>query len=341
MKALVYEGPWQLALREVPVASPGPGELRVAVRACGICGSDVHGYTGSTGRRTPPLVMGHEVSGTVDAVGDGVDAFRAGDRVVLRSIDSCGECDYCRAGNASICGRRRGLGVVIPGGYAESLVLPASMAVRMPDEMTFDEGALVEPLSVAMHAVNLSPRRLMGSVAIVGAGTIGLLALLAVRLAGAGTVVVTDRVPRRLSLALELGADVAVNVDEEDPVAAVRRACGGSLAELVFEAVGLDATSRQSLALVRPGGNVTWIGNSDPMVSLSMQEIVTRELTLRGAYGANEEFEGAIESIRSGRVPAGRLVDRVAPLEEGPALFEALATAKLDATKIVLAPQIT
>jgi L-iditol 2-dehydrogenase len=339
MRALVYEGPWQLVLREVPEPVPGPGEVRVSVRACGVCGSDVHGYTGSTGRRTPPLIMGHEVAGVVDAVGAGVSGFGPGDRVVLRSIDSCGECEYCAAGKVSICSRRRSLGVVIPGAYAEALVVPARMAVPLPQDMSFEDGAMVEPLAVSMHAVSLSPRP-MGSVAIVGAGTIGLLALLAARLAGAGPAVVTDRVPRRLDLARRLGADVVVNVDEADPVAAVRDACGGRLADVVFEAVGLDATSRQSVALARPGGNLIWIGNSDPMVSLNMQDVVTRELTLRGAYGANEEFEQAVEAIRTGRLPAGRLIDRVAPLEEGPALFEALAKAKLDATKIVLSPAV-
>jgi L-iditol 2-dehydrogenase len=337
MRALVYEAPWQLVLREVPEAVPGAGEVRVAVQACGICGSDVHGYTGSTGRRIPPLVMGHEIAGVVDALGPGVSSWRAGDRVVLNSIWSCGECACCRAGKPSICENRRGLGGAFPGGYAESLVVPERLVLALPDSMSFSDGAMVEPLSVAMHAVNVAPQR-FGSVAIVGAGTIGLLALLALRAAGAGRIVVTDRVPRRLALARELGADVAVNVAEEDPVEAVRAAFGGVLAEVVFEAVGLDATSRQSVALARTGGDVIWIGNSDPTVNLNMQDIVTRELTLHGAYGSNAEFEGAIEAIRSGRIAASRLIDRVAPLEEGPALFEALAKAQLDATKIVLSP---
>jgi L-iditol 2-dehydrogenase len=212
------------------------------------------------------------------------------------------------------------------------------MVEALPGSVTFEEGALVEPFAVAMHAVAVTPLAAAGTIAIVGAGTIGLLALLAVRAMGAGKILVTDRVPHRLAVAKELGADITVDVRTADPVAALKAATDGAMADVVLEAVGLDATSRQSVALVRTGGHVTWIGNSDPSVSLNMQDVVSRELTLRGAYGADAEFEQAIEAIRLRPESIRRLIDRIEPLEHGPGLMTALARGELDATKVILRP---
>ena len=165
------------------------------------------------------------------------------------------------------------------------------MLLALPDGISHADGALIEPLAVAMHAVNRTPFDLMDVVVVIGAGAIGLLTVLAARQRGAGSIVVTDRNAHRLAMARTLGADEAINVDVADPVAIVRDATGGRGADAVFEAVGISATVAQSLAVARSGGHVTWIGNLLPVVELSMQELVTRELTLRGAYTFNEEFE--------------------------------------------------
>ena len=338
MKALLYEGAWRMPLREVERPEPGPEDVIVAVQAVGICGSDVHGFTGFTGRRQPPLVMGHEFGGVIAAVGEGVTGFEAGDRVVVQPLLTCGECENCRAGLANICTNRTGLGMNVNGAYAEAVRVPQKLLYRLPDSMSWEQSALVEPLAVGMHAVNRTPFSLMDTVVIVGAGTIGLTTLMAARLRGAGRIIVTDLSAHRLELARQMGADVTVNVKESDPVAVVGEHTAGLGAQAVIEAVGVTATVRQSLALVRTGGQVTWIGNSQPEVELNMQQVVTRELTIRGTYGFNEEFGRAITAIDSGRVEVRPLIEKVAPLAEGPELFEALAKGTLDAVKVILKP---
>jgi L-iditol 2-dehydrogenase len=340
MKALVFEGPWKMPLRDRPDPIPSAGEVVVTVRAAGICGSDVHGYIGSTGRRTPGVVMGHEASGVVALVGAGVSSVRVGDRVVLRSLLSCGRCESCLAGLPNVCLRRRGLGMHLDGAYAERVLVPEALVAALPAEVSFDQGAMVEPLAVAMHAVNITPIELMGRVAIVGAGTIGLLTLLAARLRGAGRIVITDRSAHRLEMARALGADVVVDVEAGDPVAAVIAALEGRGADAVFEAVGSSPTVQQSVSMVRPGGQVTWIGNSEPRVELGMQDLVTKELTLRGsyAYGTDREFDRAIEALAAGRINVQPLIEKIAPLEEGSDLFRQMAEGKLPAVKVILAP---
>ncbi|MGC8779950.1 MAG: zinc-dependent alcohol dehydrogenase [Anaerolineae bacterium] len=339
MRALVYEGPWQMPLREVPAPEPGVGEVIVAVKATGVCGSDVHGFTGSTGRRIPPMVMGHEFSGVISAVGPGVTEHKVGDRVVVQPIITCGKCLNCLAGLPNICLNRRGLGMMnTNGSNAEYVAVPQQLLYDLPAGVPWEQGALVEPLSVAMHAANMSPIRLMDTVVILGAGTIGLLTLLACRLKGAGAVIVSDLSAHRLEVARRLGADAAVNPAQEDLAAVVRRYAGEAGAPVVIEAVGVTATARQSLELVRPGGHVTWIGNAAPTIEIGMQQVVTREITVRGVYAFNVEFGRAIEALAAGRIDVSPIIEQVAPLEAGPQIFHDLARGTLDAIKVVLKP---
>ena len=218
-----------MPLEDRPEAVAGPGQVIVAVRASGICGSDVHGFTGSTGRRRVGVVMGHEAAGEVIAAGDGIARLRLGDRVVLRSILPCGRCDRCLHGQPNLCLERQGLGMQLDGAYAERVVVPEAMAEPIPDALSFEDAALVEPLAVAMHAVDLTPFGPADTVAIVGAGPIGLLTLLAVGRRGAGRVLVTDRDPHRLELARALGADEAIDALRATPW----RACSRQLAVAV------------------------------------------------------------------------------------------------------------
>jgi len=339
VKALVFRGPGSMPLEDRPDPRPAAGEIGVAIRASGICGSDVHGFSGATGRRRIGVVMGHEAAGVVDEVGAGVTSVRVGDRVVLRSILSCGRCDRCSHGQPNVCLDRQGLGMHIDGAYAERVVVPEAMAVPLPETLSFEAGSLVEPLAVAMHAVNLTPFELRDSVVIVGAGPIGLLTLLAARRRGAGTIIVTDRDSHRLEVARRLGADHAIDVGSTDPVAAVEAATSGRGADAVFEAVGIAATVAQSVAVARPGGQVTWIGNSATEVPLPMQQLVTRELTVRGSYGYVDEFAGAIDALATGWIDAGSLIECVAGLDEGEDLFRQLAAGSLSAVKVVLVPE--
>ena len=338
MRALVFVGPGEMAIQDRPDRRPGRGELTVAVRASGICGSDVHGYLGLTGRRQPGTVMGHEVAGEVLEVGEAVNDVAVGDRVALRSILSCGHCDPCRRGQPNVCDNRQGLGMQFDGGYAERMVVPAALVVRLPPNLPYDVAALVEPLAVALHAVAITPIEPTDRVVIVGAGAIGLLTLLAVRQRGVTWVGITDRSPHRLAIARTLGADLTIDVSEMDAVAAVRAATGGNGADVVFEAVGISATVAQSVAAARSVGQVTWIGNSAPTVDLPMQAMVTRELVLRGSYTFVDEFGEAIELLAGGRIDVRPLSELTAPLDDAPSLFQRLGDGTLDAVKVVLVP---
>ncbi len=337
MKALVFEAPGRMPLRDRPRPVAGPGEVVVEVRAAGICGSDVHGFTGQTGRRTPGVVMGHEAAGVVMEVGSGVETVRVGDRVALRSILTCGACDQCTDGRANTCRNRRGLGMALDGAYAELVAVPAVLAVRIPESVSFHAAALVEPLAVALHAARAVRAGSHQRVLIAGAGTIGLLVLLALRAEGTGRVVVTDRSAHRLEAARLAGAEVTVLVSSDDAVPAILDATGGG-ADVAVDAVGIASALQQVVAAVRPGGRVICLGNSDPTVELPLQDVVSREVGLVGSYGFTTEFEEAIELIASGRLDPTSLVQHVAPLADGERLFGDLASGRLEALKVVLEP---
>ena len=327
MRALVYHGPWQMTLEEVDEPRPGPGEVLVDVQAVGICGSDVHGYTGSTGRRAPGVVMGHEFSGVVVALGDGVSGVQSEDEVVVSPM-------FPFEGK----GTRYVVGVNRPGAYADYAIVHESMLIPKPTGLSFRHAAMAEPLSIAMHAAARTPVPLMGTVAVIGAGTIGLLTLQSARLKGAGKIIVTDMSEHRLALARELGADVTINIKEQDPVEVVMDMTGGWGVDCAIEAVGITPAVQQAHKLTRNGGDITWIGNSALMIEVNMQEVVTRELTVRGTYGFSDEFTKAIDALASGRVNVDPLIERIATLEEGPAIVDALAKGDLDLAKVILEP---
>ena len=339
MRALVYEGAWQMPLREIEHPAPEPGEVVVAVKAVGICGSDVHGYTGSTGRRYPVIAMGHEFIGTISAIGPNVGEYQVGDEVIVDPILTCGACVMCRAGRTNVCLNRTMIGMHQHGAYAEAVRVPQRQLHRKPAGLSWERASLIEPLSVALHAVNQTPFLVGESVAIIGTGPIGLLALLVARLKGAGTIIVTDRSAHRLNLARQLGADVVVDVAEHDPITAVQAATGGRGADAAIEAVGIAPTVQQALAVTRIGGTITWIGNSAPEVSLNMQHVVTREIAIRGVYAfTSAEFDQSIGLLASGRLNVDRLIERIAPLVDGPQLIHELAKGRLEAVKVVLTP---
>ncbi len=336
MKALIWHGPWQMELEEVPEPVPGPGEVLVAVKAVGICGSDVHGYTGRTGRRWPGMIMGHEFAGQVVDVGSGVTRARPGDPVVVSPMFSVAPGPERGPLNQSP--HRRLLGVEVNGAYAERVVVQEEQLYPKPPELRWHWAALCEPLAVALHAVQRAPMPLMGAVAVIGAGPIGLLTLLAARLRGAGPIFVTDRNPRRLALARELGAHRTVHVDQEDPVEIIRAATDGGV-DVALEAVGIGATAQQAIDVVRNGGQVTWIGNSARTIQVDMQSVVTREITVRGSYAFTpEEFGAAVQALAGERVPVASLIEKVAPLEDGPTIFRQLAEGEQDWIKVILEP---
>ena len=336
MKALMYRGPWKMPVEELDEPAPTAGKVVVDVQAVGICGSDVHGFTGSSGRRTPGIVMGHEFAGTISELGPEVEGYAVGDGVVVMPLYSvaAGVDPY----PLNLSPHRRLTGMNEHGAYAQRVAVRAAQLFPKPAGLSWQRAALCEPMAVTLHAARITPINPMQKVAVIGAGPIGLLTMLAARLKGAGTVIVVDRSVHRLELAEELGADAVINVDGTDADAAIREMTGGGV-DVAFEAVGISSTARLSVEVTRNGGNITWIGNNAPMIEVDMQSIVTREMSVRGSYGFDEtDFAAAIEALSSGRLNVDPLVEEIAPLEDGPEIFRSLAAGENDLVKIILKP---
>jgi 2-desacetyl-2-hydroxyethyl bacteriochlorophyllide A dehydrogenase len=339
MKALVYHGVHQMAYQDWPDPHPRPEEALVAVRAVGICGSDVHGYTGESGRRTPPLVMGHEATGEVVSVGSGVTeatALAPGARVAIRPNVLCGACNQCRAGHPHRCRNRWLLGVHRNGAMAERVAVPPDNLVALPDTVTFVHGALAEPLAVALHAVRLAGDLTDQSVLIAGSGPIGLLALVAALRAGARVVAVTDLIPQRRATALALGAAAAL-----DPTRAVWKEeladiVGSEEIDVALDAVGVPATMQQAIEAVRPGGTVIAIGGWQ-RAPIDLVRVVAYEIQIKGSINYTpDEFEEACNWLCEGWLNPGNLVTHIRPLSEGAAAFEELVRHPGDFIKVVL-----
>jgi L-iditol 2-dehydrogenase len=343
MKALLLEDRMRLSYVDLPVPELGPADVLVAVRACGICGSDVHGFDGSTGRRVPPLVMGHEASGVVAHVGARAGEWQEGDRVTFDSTLYCGECAFCLAGQSNLCERRRVLGAAFAGyrkdgAFAEYVAVPGRVLTRLPDEVSFEQAALVEPLSVALHAVARAEVRAADSVAVVGTGMIGLLVVQALRAAGVRRVIGIDLDPGRLELARRLGADDVLRADAGDFAAAVRGSTGGSGADVAIEVVGTTPAIGTALTSLRPGGRLVLIGNVAPTVEIPLQAVVTGELTLAGSCASSGEYATAVDLLASGAIDVGPLISAVAPLREGASWFARLHAAEPGLLKVILKP---
>ncbi len=340
MKALLLSQYRHLELVDLGTPEPGRDEVLIRVAACGICGSDVHGYDGSSGRRIPPIVMGHEAAGTIAAVGEGVTGWSDGDRVTFDSTIYCGECPPCLRGNINLCDRRQVLGVSCgdyrrAGAFAEFVVVPALIIHRLPASLSFAEAALLEAVAVTLHAVSLVAIAPDSTALVVGAGTIGLLLQQALRVAGCSRVFVSDVDPTRLKLSRELGA-TATLCAEENLAQQISVLTNGNGVDLAVEAVGKTESVNTAIDNVRKGGNVILIGNISPEIALPLQKVVTRQLRLQGSCASAGEYPRAIELVSSGTIRVKPLITAVAPLEEGPRWFERLYAREPNLMKVVL-----
>jgi len=343
MKALLLSQYNQLDIADLPAPVPGVDEILVRVAACGICGSDVHGYDGTSGRRIPPIVMGHEAAGVVAAAGSGVTEFKAGDRVTFDSTVYCGQCEFCQKGEINLCNNRQVIGVSCTdfrraGAFAEYVVVPQRIAYHLPDALEFQEAAMLEAVSVALHAVRVSEMKGGETALVIGAGMIGLLTLQAAKAAGASRVLVADIDQSRLQRAEKLGADATLLLSGAELVKEVYRRTDGRGVDLVLEAVGRDETIASSIASVRKGGTVTLIGNISPEVKIPLQVVVSRQIRLQGSCASSGEYPQAMELMASGKIQVKPLITAVAPLSDGPRWFERLHAGEPNLMKVVLDP---
>jgi L-iditol 2-dehydrogenase len=342
MKALLLSEYKKLQIADVPVPVPSPGEILVHVAACGICGSDVHGYDGSSGRRIPPIVMGHEAAGFIASVGAGVAGFHAGDRVTFDSTVYCGKCAYCRRGQMNLCDRREVLGVSCgdyrrAGAFAEFVSVPARIVYKLPGSLSFTEAALLEAVSVALHAVSLAKIEPDSTGLVVGAGMIGLLVQQALQLAGCSRVFVSDIDTNRLELSKSIGATEVLH-SGPDLRDKLTHLTDGNGVDIAVEAVGNNGAVQSAINSVRKGGSVVLVGNIAAEVTIPLQKVVTRQITIHGSCASAGEYPRAIELMSAGKIHVKPLISAVAPLEEGPQWFDRLYQRERGLLKIVLEP---
>ncbi|MBN1864487.1 MAG: galactitol-1-phosphate 5-dehydrogenase [Victivallales bacterium] len=343
MKALVMNRYGDLSVEDVPCPGVGRDEVLIGVKACGVCGSDVHGMDGSTGRRRPPIIMGHEASGEIVETGADVVKWRKGERVTFDSTIYCGRCWFCVRGRTNLCENRRVFGVScgeyrLDGAFAEYVVAPQHILYSLPEALSFESATMVEALSVAFHAVNRAGLGLGDSVAVFGSGMIGLLVAQSARLAGCGKLLVVDIDDGKLEMSRAMGADHVFNAGKVDVEGEIRKVTGGRGADIVFEVVGVADTVMASLSSVRKGGRVILVGNLSPSIEFPLQSAVTREVDVLGSCASSGEYQACIDALASGKIDVEPLISVVAPLEEGNSFFHRLKAGEPGLMKVVLTP---
>lgn len=311
MKAALYQGNEKISLQDVEVPAPEPGQVSLDVKACGLCGSDLHQYTGYW--RPPTNAGGHEFAGLISEIGSGVRSFAVGDRVCAECFSHCGECRPCQSGHYNLCPNRSFSPSLGPGGFAEFATVHASSLYKIPDEMSFEEAALVEPLAVSYRAFSLTRARPDESVLVLGAGSIGLLALAAAKAAGVREVIISAKYEHQARLATELGASHVVPVAEASVQEAVREATNGEGVDTAVETVAKADSLADALALIRPRGRIVLVGGYAGPLEVPLGQIVGKEATVTGSCcygltGRRTDFEASIALIRSGSVPAAKLI---------------------------------
>lgn len=335
--------PKKLEIQDSPIPSFGKDEVLIRVKACGICGSDVHGYDGSSGRRIPPLIMGHEAAGLIEECGSEVSGFSKGDRVTFDSTVYCGKCSYCKKGQVNLCDNRMVLGVSCEdyrrhGAFAEFVTVPSHIIYKLPDTFPFEHAAMIEAVSVAVHAVGRISFDSGDKSLVVGAGMIGLLLIQAIRSAGCSEIIAVDMDNDRLNLAKKLGATQVINSQEVDALSFILNETEGQGVDKSFEVVGATPTVQLSIHAVRKGGSVVMVGNLAPEVELPLQSVVTREISLFGTCASAGEYPKCIELMADGSIQVDPLISAKVALEEGPEWFDRLYGREPGLMKVILTP---
>lgn len=342
MKAYVYTKPFTIECQERPMPEPAEGEVRIKVKAVSICGSDTGGFKGTSAMRIAPLVMGHEFSGIVDAVGAGVDADKKGMRVGVYPNIACRKCPDCQAGLPNICDYRYIPGTTMPAGgrdgaYAEYVIVPATSLIPLPDKVSFEEASMFEPASVGLRGAKMLGDIKGKTVAVFGAGPIGLLTMQSARILGAKTIIAIDIVDERLDFAKKLCADHIVNSGKEDAVKAVRKLTDGIGVDGSCDCVGISASLNACVKMTRNGGGVSMIGMASATVDgFEYKDCVAREIKLYGSYCYVDELWEINDLLAAGKYDFKSMITSVVPLEQIQNKMEELISGKSKDIKVIL-----
>jgi L-iditol 2-dehydrogenase len=343
MQALVLTEYKKFELQEVPVPELQPDEVLIRVMAVGICGSDVHGMDGSTGRRIPPVIMGHEAAGIIETVGSEVTGWYPADRVTFDSTIYRLDDWYTRKGFYNLSDNRMVLGVSCPefkrdGAFAEYVAVPQHILYKIPRSVSFEHAAMVEPIAVALHAVNLTSISVNDTALVGGAGMIALFVIQLLKLAGCGKIITFDLDQDRLDLAVKLGATHAFRADTMNVTEEVLKITGGRGADIGFEVVGITTVLKTLIESVRKGAQITLVGNVSAEVNFPLQKVVTRQLKIQGSCAICGEYEQVLELISQGQIEIDPLTSAIAPLKEGAEWFNRLYNREKGLMKVILKP---
>jgi len=344
MKALLMEEYKKLKYTDFPdPVLKNPRDMLVRIKAAAICGSDVHGFDGSTGRRRPPIVMGHEAAGEIAETGEAVSSFKKGDRITFDSTIYCGECFYCRQGMLNLCDNRMVLGVSCDeyrrhGAFAEYIVIPEHIAVPLPETLSYEEAACTEPAGVAAHALRVTPLAMNDTVAVIGSGLIGNLIIQLLKASCSGRIIAIDTDPSRREMAKALRVDAVFDPADPDLDKKIKELTEGRGADRVLEVVGATAPIKTAVSIVRKGGSITLVGNISPTVEIPLQAVVSRQITLQGSCAISGEYPMALDLMARKKIDVKSLLSASVPLSEGELWMNKLYRREENLLKVVLIP---
>jgi len=321
---------------------PDDNEVLVEVMAAGICGSDVHGMDGSTGRRIPPIIMGHEASGLIVETGKDVTGWNIGDRVTFDSTLYRLDDWYTRSGHYNLSDNRMVLGVSCKefrrdGAFAQYVAIPAHILYKLPENVSFEQAAMVEPVAVALHAIHLSGAKINDTIAVFGSGMIGLFLIQLLKLAGC-KVIAIDILDEKLAMAKTAGAELSLNAQKDDVANEIKERTAGRGADFAFEAVGIAATFKSAVDCLRKGASLILVGNLSPVVDFPLQKVVTQEITVKGSCAINGEYPVVLDLISQNKIMVDNMISAVAPLSDGALYFNKLYNNEQGLLKVILKP---
>ena len=320
MRGNFFLGDHRFEVREMTFRDPGPNEVFIQNMACGVCGTDVHIYHGEAGSAdvTPPVVLGHEYSGIVKAVGSAVTAVKEGDAVTVDPNIYCGKCYHCRKGHKQLCDAMEAIGVTRNGGFAEYSMVPETQVFRMDPKIGFQAMAMAEPLACCIHGIEQLNIQSGDAVTVIGGGAIGLLMVQLAKLRGAGTVILSEPVEIRRKIGLTLGADLAIDPLSDDPAARIREYLGRPGADVVIECVGKTSATQQAFEVTNRGARILLfsVPTVDAKFSLPLFDVYKKELKIFGSFVNPDTHEDAVQLLNSGRILTAPLITHTFPLEK-------------------------